>query len=104
MGVTLVVAVMFVVIIFLICMVVMIVVLIMIIMFAGMERHVVCSVGGVNFSVICVFFFIGKFDVFERSFRKRFTQIGDEDSFVIEGFLTCWHGVDFDGCRCVITE
>ena len=80
---------------------VMIVVLVMVVV---VEGHVERGVFGVDFSVICVFFFISKFDVFDWAFSKCFAQIGDEDAFVIEGFLAGWHGVDFDGCRCVITQ
>ena len=54
-----------------------VVVVVMFVMFVVMEGHVECSVFGVNFSVICVFFFISKFDVFEWAFGKRFAQIGD---------------------------
>ena len=49
--------------------VVVVVVVIMFVVFVVMEGHVECSVFGVNFSVICVFFFISKFDVFEWAFR-----------------------------------
>ena len=49
--------------------VIMFVALVVVVMFVVMEGHVECSVFGVNFSVICVFFFISKFDVFEWAFR-----------------------------------
>ena len=68
MCVTFVTAVMFVVVI-MFFVTVMIVALIVVVMFVVMEGHVECSVFGVNFSVICVFFFISKFDVFEWAFR-----------------------------------
>ena len=84
--------------------VVVVVALVVVVMFVVMEGHVECSVFGVNFSVICVFFFISKFDVFEWAFRQCLAQICDEDTFVIEGFMACGHGVNFNGCRCVITE
>ena len=68
MCVTFVTAVMFVVVI-MFFVTVMIVALIVVVMFIVMEGHVECCVFGVNFSVICVFFFISKFDVFEWAFR-----------------------------------
>ena len=71
MCVTFVTAVMFVVVImfFVTVMIVALIVVVVVVMFIVMEGHVECCVFGVNFSVICVFFFISKFDVFEWAFR-----------------------------------
>ena len=69
-----------------------------------MEFHVECGVLGMNFNVISVLFFISEFDVFVRAFGECFTQVRNKHAFVIEGLLASWHGVDFDGSRCVIAQ
>ena len=69
-----------------------------------MEFHVECGVLGMNFDVISVVFFISEFDVFVRAFGECLTQVRNEHAFVIEGVLASWHGVDFDGSRCVIAQ
>ena len=91
-------------------MVVMIFVFVMVIMFVVafmvivMEGHVECSVFCVNFYIICVLIFINEFDSLVRPFCKRFTQVRNKHSFVIKGCLSRWHGVYFNGGRCIRTE
>ena len=69
-----------------------------------MEFHVECGVLGMNFNVISVLFFISEFDVFVRAFGECFTQVRNKHAFVIKSVLASWHGVDFDGGRCICTE
>jgi hypothetical protein len=69
-----------------------------------MEFHVECGVLGMNFNVISVLFFISEFDIFVRAFGESFTQVRNKHAFVIEGVLASWHGVDFDGGRCICAE
>ena len=87
--------------------VVMVFVLVMVIMFVVafmvivMEGHVECGVFCVNFYIICVLFFVNEFDGLIGSFCKRFTQVCNKHSFVIEGCLSRWHGVYFNGGWCI---
>ena len=61
-----------------------------------METHVVCRVFSMDFDIICVFFFINKFDVFVWAFCECITQVGHKHAFVVECVLPTRHGVDFN--------
>ena len=62
----------------------------------GMEAHVECRVFSMDFDIICVFFFINKFDVFVWAFCECITQVGHKHAFVVECVLPTRHGVDFN--------